>query len=273
MRRRLIIGPILGLGLILIFAADAAWSQTTGAILMIPGLILCVLVAREIAALTGASAVKAGPLLLIVAACLGFLGQLGHILAPDTPSLIAPLAAAMTLTLAALVHASRKDPRGAVAVLAASALAHIYPGICLGMLVGMRKDLGAWMVFGIVAIAKLSDIAAMLTGMAIGKRKLVPWLSPGKTWEGFAGSLIAGAAIGLLIPLIEPAIGLLTSALIGFSIALAAQVGDLLASLLKRDAQVKDTGASVPGFGGYLDVVDSILLAAPVALLWLLWMS
>lgn len=105
-------------------------------------------------------------------------------------------------------------------------------------------------------------------GRWLGKHKLIAWLSPGKTWEGFVGGLAAAAFIGMLLSHFSPRFvwweGLIAGAILGA----AGQMGDLLESLLKRDAGVKDSGL-VPGFGGVLDMLDSALFAAPLAY-WML---
>jgi phosphatidate cytidylyltransferase len=122
-----------------------------------------------------------------------------------------------------------------------------------------------------VAVVKAADIGAYATGRTLGRHKLIPWLSPGKTIEGFFGGLvfsgIAGACIAIYLRGPVPAVIAVGG---GYGVILGAigQLGDLLESLLKRDAGVKDSG-NVPGFGGVLDILDSPLLAAPAAY-WLL---
>lgn len=108
------------------------------------------------------------------------------------------------------------------------------------------------------------DIAAYFVGTAIGRHRLAPRLSPGKSWEGvgggFAGAILAAALISLFGP-----IGLRTAVLAAAFIALAAQIGDLFESALKRRADVKHSSRMLPGHGGILDRVDSLLFAGPVA--------
>jgi len=114
---------------------------------------------------------------------------------------------------------------------------------------------------------KFTDIGAFFGGRALGKHKLIPWLSPGKTWEGLGFGVLTAAIVGMICaPWISQLLwwqGLIFGAVIG----LVGQAGDLLESLMKRDAQVKDSGQLIPGFGGILDVIDSPLLAAPFAYL------
>ncbi|MCP4379805.1 MAG: phosphatidate cytidylyltransferase, partial [bacterium] len=110
------------------------------------------------------------------------------------------------------------------------------------------------------------DIGAYFTGSAIGKHKLIPWLSPGKSWEGLIGGLVTAAGVSILIThLAGLEIAIWQSAIFGVVIGLAGQFGDLCESLLKRSAKLKDSSKMVPEFGGILDIIDSPLLAAPVA--------
>ncbi|MCC5831043.1 MAG: phosphatidate cytidylyltransferase [Phycisphaeraceae bacterium] len=178
---------------------------------------------------------------------------------------------------------------GAIIVASATMLAFLYLGIMPGFLIGIRRWHSAWVIAGILLTIKSCDIGAYFTGRLIGRRKLIPWLSPGKTWEGlFGGLILSGLTAGLLVWLnnryeiaqimltvdgqrqsiahhYNPYLAMLGGVLLGA----VGQLGDLTASLFKRDAGFKDSGRSIPGFGGVLDVIDSPIVAAPVAY-WLL---
>jgi phosphatidate cytidylyltransferase len=130
--------------------------------------------------------------------------------------------------------------------------------------------------FGTLALAlaifvpKCGDIGAYFTGRILGRHPMSPVLSPKKTWEGAAGGMATaiGAAVGInrlgpVLPRVWGEIGF------GLAIGIAGMLGDLAESLIKRDCRQKDASQVVPGFGGVLDVVDSILIAAPVAYIWL----
>ena len=126
-----------------------------------------------------------------------------------------------------------------------------------------------------VFIPKCADIGAFFTGKylagrILGKHLMTPLLSPKKTWQGLVGGLLAAVVTSIAISASGPALSG-TAALIGFglSVGLAGVFGDLAESLLKRDRQLKDASHALPGFGGVLDVIDSLLFAAPVAYLWL----
>ena len=135
----------------------------------------------------------------------------------------------------------------------------------------MKRIAPLILLAAVILVTKSCDIGAYFTGMSIGRHKLIAWLSPGKTWEGLVGGMVVAALAGafLLRPLLSIEISLPYALLTGALLGLAGQAGDLIASMLKRDAQVKDSGSALPGFGGVIDVIDSPLLAGPVAY-WLL---
>ncbi len=129
---------------------------------------------------------------------------------------------------------------------------------------------GEWLVIFVSACTWMSDTGALFVGKAFGRHKLAPNVSPGKTWEGSIGgvltSLVTGAALGhwLHLPMVH-ALGLAALC------AIAGQVGDLCESALKRDLGVKDFGTVLPGHGGILDRIDSMLFSAPLAYYYVLF--
>jgi phosphatidate cytidylyltransferase len=136
-----------------------------------------------------------------------------------------------------------------------------------------RGHLGMLPLVSLVAVAKAGDIAAYLGGTLLGRHRMTAALSPGKTWEGAVASL-AGSSAAAWIVLEQFGSGVLARPwggwlVFGLGVGLAAMVGDLAESLLKRECGAKDSGRSLGGLGGFLDLVDSLLFAAPVA--WLLW--
>jgi phosphatidate cytidylyltransferase len=133
-----------------------------------------------------------------------------------------------------------------------------------------------WLVLAAMALVWIADTAAYFSGRAFGKRRLAPEVSPGKTWEGVYGALVAVAVYALLlVPLAAAAgySGAVSTVSIAIWVALAlglaalSVVGDLYESLLKRQAGVKDSGRVLPGHGGVLDRIDALLAAMPVAAL------
>jgi phosphatidate cytidylyltransferase len=181
---------------------------------------------------------------------------------------------------AALARALTRQTHDAIVSMAGTVLATLYLGGLAWFLVALRVK-GAQHVVGsttlllmILLCVKFTDIGAYFGGRAFGRRKLIPWLSPGKTWEGLLFGLLTAAAVGAAF---APFISTDTrehfrlpwwkGAYFGAVIGGIGQLGDLLESLMKRDADVKDSGKMIPGFGGVLDVIDSPLLAAPFAYL------
>jgi phosphatidate cytidylyltransferase len=124
-----------------------------------------------------------------------------------------------------------------------------------------------------VFVPKGCDIGAYAVGRLIGRHKMTPILSPKKTWEGAIGGLafaiLAAIAIDRLAPNSPLGQDVLWELGFGLSVGMAGMLGDLAESLIKRDCQSKDASTAVPGFGGVLDVVDSIIYSAPVTYFWL----
>ena len=166
-----------------------------------------------------------------------------------------------------------ESPRHVTANVAAAVLAVGYVGLSFALIVLLRMAWGVEALASLVIVVKMSDTGAYTVGRLIGRNKMAPKLSPGKTVEGLVGG-IAFAMIGAwltfswLVPGTTPWWGW---AAFGLLVGGAGIVGDLAESLLKRDAGWKDSSRWMPGFGGVLDIFDSLLLAAPVALaLWAL---
>ena len=138
---------------------------------------------------------------------------------------------------------------------------------------GLPKP-GAWYLLYLISLTAVADTSAYFTGRAFGKHKLAPHLSPGKTWEGFFGAVVFGGLWALVstywldIPS-EQFIAFI--ALSKFTVVMSV-FGDLFESLLKREAGVKDSGHILPGHGGILDRIDSLLSAAPLFTLGMLWL-
>jgi phosphatidate cytidylyltransferase len=186
-----------------------------------------------------------------------------------------------TMILAAIRRALGQKTEEAITHMAGTVLAMLYLGGLAWFLIALRVKHSADRLHGfqgstqavvmILLVVKFTDIGAYFGGRTFGRHKLIPWLSPKKTWEGLLCGLAAAALVGLACSLIWPqALSTLTwpkALLFGILIGGVGQAGDLLESLMKRDAQVKDSGSLIPGFGGLLDVIDSPLLAAPAAYL------
>jgi phosphatidate cytidylyltransferase len=132
--------------------------------------------------------------------------------------------------------------------------------------------LAAWRIVLLLAIVMSSDTVAFFVGSALGRRKLAPGISPGKTVEGAVGGLVGGVLGALAVWAAGlPGVPAWHAALLGFAVAVLGMLGDLLESLLKRWAGVKDSGRLFPGHGGMLDRLDSLLFGAPVLYYYFLY--
>ena len=195
----------------------------------------------------------------------------------DHAAVLASLFAGLFLTAMVRHSVPLKRTEGAASAGGAVLLGVAYLGVLPGFYLELRAMGTAWLVAGVMLVTKACDIGAYFTGRSLGRRKLIAWLSPGKTVEGLVGGLLLSGVTAALLAAAGNRWGLAGDRTLPLAGAAAGgvllgglgHVGDLLESLLKRDAGVKDSGASVPGFGGVLDVVDSPLLVAPLAY-WLL---
>jgi phosphatidate cytidylyltransferase len=167
-----------------------------------------------------------------------------------------------------------REPGTAITRLALTTFVFVYLGL-LGSVFAQIRWLGdpirtSLMLALTIFAPKAGDIGAFFTGTFLGKHKMTPILSPKKTWEGFAGGLIAAALMAVGLSYFGDVFrrGIVEAAAFGIVVGIVGVLGDLAESLIKRDGQAKDASQSIPGFGGLLDVVDSVLFAAPVAYLW-----
>jgi phosphatidate cytidylyltransferase len=146
-----------------------------------------------------------------------------------------------------------------------------YLGLLPSFLMQLRWFNATALALGIF-IPKCCDIGAYFTGRLLGRHPMAPVLSPKKTWEGVLGGLLLSAAASVAInrPLSVVPGGDWAAAVFGVVVGGAGVLGDLAESMIKRDCRRKDASQMMPGFGGVLDVIDSILFAAPIAYYWLL---
>ncbi len=141
-----------------------------------------------------------------------------------------------------------------------------------------HTQVGRILLFFMVVVVKFSDIGAYTVGMAIGKHKMIPRISPGKSWEGFGGGILFSVLVALALR------GLGGAALaevlpwahvvpLAVLLCVTGVVGDLVESMIKRAVGVKDSGQTIPGMGGLLDVLDSLVLAGPVMYAYMTWVA
>ena len=162
---------------------------------------------------------------------------------------------------------------GAARDLSASALVVFYPVFLAGFASMMlaAPDDGRQRIVVFVLVTVFSDIGGYAVGVRLGKHPMAPSLSPKKSWEGFAGSVVTCAVVGAVsLPLLLEGLWW-AGALLGAVAAGAATLGDLIESSIKRDLGIKDMGTLLPGHGGLMDRLDSLVLVAPVAWALLLW--
>lgn len=136
----------------------------------------------------------------------------------------------------------------------------------------LSQDGGQWWVLAFIVTVVLVDVGAYVTGLNFGRHPMAPTISPNKTWEGFAGATAAALIGGALLAVFMLSQPWWVGVIFGTIIAATATVGDLSESLLKRDIGVKDMSSWLPGHGGFLDRLDSMLLSAPAAsVLWIVF--
>jgi phosphatidate cytidylyltransferase len=239
-------------GLAGLFVGGAAWTVLLAACaagLAIEWAMLCTL-----PGLRGATLVAS------VLACVA-IAALGH-----PAQAVAALLPAWLLVWLAARHGGGRPIAGSAGVL--------YLGLPAIALIWLRADepVGLGNVLFVLMVVWASDIGAYLAGRWIGGPRLAPRISPGKTWSGAAGGLIAALAVG-----VGTAVWLgaapLSAAAIALPLGLVAQAGDLLESAIKRWLGVKDSSHIIPGHGGLLDRLDGVLAAAPLAALIVWWIG
>ncbi|MDB5356816.1 MAG: hypothetical protein JWN24_3269 [Phycisphaerales bacterium] len=294
LRNRLTFGPLMLGGLFLLLWLDHAAERWTrepfarathnpnragiqGLGLLVLLILLLPLATRELAVLFTAEKVR--PYRIIAALGSGALALHAFLTQFEWFSVIAASTLAFIVVFvmiaAALRRAWSRQAHDAIVSMAGTVLATLYLGGLGWFLMALRVKHSAhftgstMLILTILVVVKSTDIGAYFGGRAFGRHKLIPWLSPGKTWEGLACGVLFSGVIGALfaphIPHIHPAWW--EGFILGVVIGGVGQAGDLLESLMKRDAEVKDSGQVVPGFGGILDIIDSPLLAAPFAYL------
>ena len=140
------------------------------------------------------------------------------------------------------------------------------------LIAGPHANTGLVLVLWLIAVSKFCDVGALLSGLAFGKHKMAPIISPKKTWEGAIGGVLTSAALGAGIAYfcrdyLPTTFTPLLAACVAVPIAAFGIVSDLVESIIKRRADTKDSGVTIPGIGGMFDLSDSLILTAPVGYL------
>jgi phosphatidate cytidylyltransferase len=129
----------------------------------------------------------------------------------------------------------------------------------------LNKDQGQWLLLVGILIVVLADVGGFVVGKIAGRHKMAPVVSPGKTWEGFAGGLVFQLIlIVCLMQFWSEPLSMVNLSVLVFPVALYSVIGDLFESMVKRRSGVKDSGAILPGHGGVLDRIDGIMAALPM---------
>ena len=190
--------------------------------------------------------------------------------------------AELFLPLAVIVFAIRllgeRTPETRVESLASTLFGLVYVAVLLQYLVAILTPVAGdsisptgrmLLCLWLIAVTKFCDTGALLTGMAFGRHKMSPQISPKKTWEGAVGGVLVSMGIGALVAWLArsefpPHMTPLIAALMAAPIAIVGIVADLVESVLKRRANMKDSGKTIPGIGGMFDLSDSLILVAPI---------
>lgn len=299
MKLRLLFGPVLIIALLALMWLDQSLVGTRlpswlgflcdpktpglaggGIVLLFIGLVAAARGGYELAIIFRTLSIEASPKSLSFCAAAGLFA--GAITIGNRPQLIEGVdhgtllatGASLAVFLSMLAYIRHRDPKGAATAVAAAGFSFLYIGLPLAFLLAIHREQSVWAMLAIIFTIKACDSGAYFTGTAIGKHKLIPWLSPGKTWEGLLGGLITSGAFGVGFVALNQAYGnrftitplsLVDGAALGVILGVLGQAGDLSASVLKRDAGVKDASKILPGFGGLIDMLDSLLIAPPVA--------
>jgi phosphatidate cytidylyltransferase len=183
------------------------------------------------------------------------------------------------LALAVIVFSLRilgeREPHNRVETLAWSLFGVLYVPFMLQFMVRIflidapQPRTGLVLGIWLIAVSKFCDVGALLTGLAFGRHKMAPNISPKKTWEGAIGGVLVSAGVGAALAwgcraYLPAGLTPTVAALIAVPIAVLAIVSDLIESIIKRRAGTKDTGQTIPGIGGVFDLSDSLILTAPV---------
>ena len=173
----------------------------------------------------------------------------------------------LTLLLAFLLYGIAETRQSATVTMSSTVLGVAWIALGLGHLLLLRDfpEHGRLAVFTVLLAVFADDTAAYLIGRLLGRHKLAPSLSPGKTWEGFAAGTLAAIAVAFFALYEQDFLSIPESIALGAAVALAGAAGDLFESALKRDLQVKDSGQLLGGHGGMLDRIDSLLFASVAA--------
>ena len=183
----------------------------------------------------------------------------------ETSLLVCILTPAFSFLALFVAQALKFGTEGTIRNVSASFFSIMYLGFLCLFILGIRISWGPWVLLMFIFTVKGSDIGAYTLGRLFGKHKMCPNISPGKTWEGLAGAALFGSLVSFGFSYFSGTMTPLWAIGFGAVFGVLGQMGDLVESMIKRDAASKDSSANIPGFGGILDVIDSPLATAPAA--------
>ncbi|UCG50207.1 MAG: phosphatidate cytidylyltransferase [Phycisphaerales bacterium] len=210
------------------------------------------------------------PVTLAASIILGTFSYWPQIL-PLSPAITLMLLAALVLSALFLCQYLRHGTSSVLANCGAGCLSICYVGLLIGFVPAIRIDFGLKPMLMFVFVVKGADIGAYAIGKTFGKHKFSPRISPRKTWEGLAGAMAAAAIVAVFFTRLFGIMSWWLAVLYGVCFAFIGQISDLAESLMKRDAEQKDSANKLPGFGGILDIIDSPIGAAPFAYVFFLF--
>ena len=199
----------------------------------------------------------------------GYIGLVLTLIGSQTGEISWVLGGIFSTVLVAFVIFGFSDARpSATAAMSLTLLGVVWVGGGLAALILLRAipDNGRLAVFTVLIAVFADDTAAYVVGRTIGRHKMAPRISPGKSWEGFVGGTVAAIAVAFFAMYDQGFLTNLEAVALGAAVAFSATLGDLFESAIKRDLGVKDSGRVLAGHGGVLDRVDSLLWAGPAAL-------
>ena len=265
------------------------------AIRALSGLVYCLIIIGCI--ISGYKGVTILASLLTIWGCLEFTHITGGLTRRNIPAAILDIAACLSLSISLCIGLPLENilPNWLAIIMlrlvveiylksdhplrhtAHSLMSQIYIGVPMAVMVYIAMNYSPYILLTIFVLMWLNDTGAYLVGCSIGRHKLIERVSPKKTWEGFFGGLIFSMAVSLLIfYFIRPFEGmehidmnLIFWLSVGAIVSIIGTWGDLIESMIKRDLQIKDSGNLIPGHGGILDRIDSILFVLPAILLFL----
>jgi phosphatidate cytidylyltransferase len=268
LKHRLIFGTLMTIAFVAVVLFDP-WKPLLLVILvaglMVPGLF-------ELSKLASAKGVKV--LLPVSIPASALMATSSYWLAPLMPEQwFVFFLLSLALMACFLYQRIRYGLSGVLANCGAACFSIIYLGLLGAFVPATYVNFGPWHLLMLIFVVKCSDIGAYTAGCFFGKHKFSPVISPKKTWEGMIGGVVLATIAAVAFAVFCDIMSWRLAVVFGVVFAFLGQLGDLTESMLKRDAETKDSSNSVPGFGGILDVVDSILITAPFGYLFFLFLG